>query len=547
MSEEILKNLADAVVAMDIDETKAAARMALEAGVPPLAAIHHGLARGMKKVGALYAAGEYFVPELICCAETMNAGLEVLSPEVLETKDPLKGRIVMGVVEGDTHDIGKNIVGMMLKAEGYEVIDLGRNVPLSAFVDKAMEVGARVIAVSSLMTTTMAGMAKIVEDCHGRCKEDRPMIIVGGAPVTQDFARSIGADGYAEDALVAVETVGRLMGSGNRPSGKKGSLLEFIGQKNHRAIMPWMSTIGLRLTGYPLYEVYRSPEKQLEVARAMDETFPADFIYPMDYGKIFCEALGIPMLRPSHDFPSVVENLITDNDKLSEYRPLNPEIDGLMPVYMESLGLLANRFEKPLMLSVEGPFTLAMELAGATNLARAIVREPEFVNHMLAFTVKTVSRYIRSAVAAGVQLIIISEPSAIMLSPRRFEDLVGPSLRQVYDSFDAWKALHICGNTTHLLKQLLDCGAECLSLDQLVDIPGIAPQIPRDIVICGNIDPLGVLKEKTPEEIREITLSHLQDMRQYPNFMLSFGCDCLPDTPLENLKAVMEAGHIPQS
>ncbi|MBI9091345.1 MAG: cobalamin-dependent protein [Desulfobacterium sp.] len=547
MSKEILTKLADAVVAMDNDRVKVASGLALAADLDPLAAIQDGLCQGMKQVGRLYASGAYFIPELVCCAETLDVGLGMLAPHVPGKSNRLKGRIVMGVVEGDTHDIGKNILAMLLKAEGYEVIDLGRDVPLGSFVDKALEQSADVIALTSLMTTTREGMATVIHGCHHRGGPERPKVVVGGAAITESFARRIGADGYAPDALAAVEMINQLIRPDKTSARKTESLLEYVGGAKHRMIMPWMSTIGLRLTGYELYEVYQSPEKQLEVARVMDREYDADFVYPMDYGKIFCDALNIPMMRPLHNFPSVVENPIKNEAILSAYKIPDPDKDGPMPAYMEGLRVLAQNFDKPMMLSVEGPFTLAMELAGATDFARAIIRKPDFVEKMLEFTVKTVLTYVRSAVTAGAKLIVISEPSAIMMSPQRFEQLVSPGLRRIYGGFDGWKALHICGDSTHLLTQLLDCGAECLSLDQLVDIPAIAPQIPPDVVICGNIDPLGVLMEKTPDEVRGVTLSHLRQMRQYPNYMLSFGCDCLPDTPLDNLKAVMETGHTPLS
>ncbi len=543
MAEDLLEKLANAVVALDIQAVEIVSKMALDAGIPPLVAINQGLSRGMARIGSLYSSGKIYIPELICGADTMNAGLEVLYSKVLKNSSDVKGTVVIGVVEGDTHDIGKNIVAMMLKVDGYEVIDLGINVPLSRFVDVAKETSADIIALSSLLTTTMDSMETVIKDCHTRCTNNRPLVIVGGAPVTQSFASQIGADGYADNAMEAVERIWQLIGVANGQQGEKETLLDYIGQKKHRAIMPWMSNVGLRLTGYELYEVYQSPEKQLEVAKAMDETFPTEFIYPICYGKIFCEALEIPLLRSSHDFPSVVESLIINDEKLSQYSVPNPEKDGLMPVYVESLRLLANHFSKPLMIPVEGPFTLAMELSGATNFARAIIRDPGFVNRILEFTVETVSTYIHAAVAAGVQLVIISEPSSIMLSPQRFEQLVCPALRRIFGSFDGWKGLHICGDSTHILDQMLNCGAECLSLDQLVDIPAIASKIPPNIVICGNIDPLGVLKEKTPDEIKEITIAQLKNMKNYSNYMVSFGCDCLPDTPLENLKAVIEAGH----
>lgn len=543
MEKSILEQLGDAVVSMDIPGAEQAARDALAAGTDPYKAISRGLARGMETVNRLFSEGTFFVPEVICCADTMSAGVAVLRPHIRKGPHGSRGKVVIGVVEGDTHDIGKNILVMMLEAEGYEVIDLGRNVPLHRFLEKAAETRADVIALSSLMTTTMGGMKTVVTERNNRFDGKGPVVVVGGAPVTGEYARVIGADGYGDDALDAVGAIRSCVKARESAVTSGGRLIQYLDSLDHRAIMPWMGAVGLALTGDPIYDIYRSPEKQLELARIMDREFNADFIYPMDYGKIFCEALKIPLLRPEHDFPSTAENPVKDDARLSALRVPDPERDGPMPAYLEALKRIADAFEKPLMLSVEGPFTLAMELVGATDMARAIVRNPDFIRRVLDFTTETVAAYAKAAQTAGVRLMVISEPSAILLSPQRFEDLVGPNLRRIFRDLDLWKALHICGDTTHLLDQMLLCGAQCLSLDQLVDIAAIAPGIPPEIVICGNIDPVCVLQTGTPAGVRAATEKQLRQMGAYPNFMVSFGCDCPPDTPVENLKAVTEAVH----
>lgn len=546
MEQSILNRLSDAVVSMDIHGAEQAARNALAAGIDPYEAIRQGLARGMETVNRHFSEGTFFVPEVICCADTMAAAVAVLKPHIRKEPASSRGRVVIGVVEGDTHDIGKNILAMMLEADGYEVIDLGRNVPLNRFVETAVQTRADAIALSALMTTTMGGMAAVVKDRNERFSGFGPVVVVGGAPVTGDYARLIGADGYGDDALDGIGVIrSRLASRQSAEMAPGGRLVDYIGTLDHRAILPWMGAVGLAITGYRLYDVYRSPEIQLEVARIMDREFDADFVYPMDYGKIFCEALDIPLLRPERDFPSAAENPIKDDARLSRLAVPDPHRDGPMPVYLEALKRIADAFEKPLMLSVEGPFTLAMELMGATDMARAIVRNPDFVRRILDFTTETVFRYTRAARQAGVRLFIISEPSAILLSSRRFDDLVTPSLRRIFHDLDAWKALHICGDTTHLLERMLACGAECLSLDQLVDIAAVAPKFPPDMVICGNLDPVAVLRDGTPDGVRAATEKQLRQMQSYPNFMVSFGCDCPPDTPVENLRAVTAAVHSP--
>jgi len=209
--DEILSEIILALVNMDSETVVKLAKRSLEAGIPPEITIENGLSRGMEKVGELFASGEYFVPEVVVCADALYAGLNILKPAALKQIRP-KGRIVIGVVEGDTHDIGKNIVAMMLEAAGFDVIDLGRNVPLPAFSQKAVESDADIVALSSLMTTTMEGMKTVIDDLRGLPDKRYRYVIVGGAPVSKAFAAKIGADGYATDAAGAVKIARELIG-----------------------------------------------------------------------------------------------------------------------------------------------------------------------------------------------------------------------------------------------------------------------------------------------------------------------------------------------
>lgn len=213
MKVNITSLLARAVVKMDEEAVVQLCREAIQAGMQPQEIIEQGLAKGMDEVGSLFAAGEYFVPEVVVCSDVMYAGLNYLKPLMLKEMKP-KGRVLIGVVEGDTHDIGKNIVVMMLEAAGFEIYDLGRNVPLREFSLKAVEVDADIVALSSLMTTTMEGMKAVVEDLR-TCSGRRRFVMVGGAPVSYAFAERIGADGYSPNANGAVKLARKFMGLGD--------------------------------------------------------------------------------------------------------------------------------------------------------------------------------------------------------------------------------------------------------------------------------------------------------------------------------------------
>jgi corrinoid protein of di/trimethylamine methyltransferase len=205
LREELLKTLSDAVVNMDEDTAREAAQKVVDEGLNAYDAVMNGLAAGMEIVGDLYDKHEYFVPELLLCADALYAGLDILKPLIRpeDIGESAKGQVVIGTVQGDVHDIGKNIIKMMFEVAGFTVHDLGRDVPLEKFVEEQMRTDSDIVALSAMMTTTMMGMKKVVE----MIKEKNPnvAIMLGGAPVTKDVTELFGADGYADSAGNAVQ------------------------------------------------------------------------------------------------------------------------------------------------------------------------------------------------------------------------------------------------------------------------------------------------------------------------------------------------------
>ncbi len=192
-------------------EVKMATQEALDQGMSAGEVLHGGLLPGMDKVGEDFKAGDLFIPEVLMAAKAMHAGLDLLRPLLAETDAPSRGTIVVGTVEGDLHDIGKNLVGMMLEGAGFEIIDLGTDVTADAFVAAVRDGAAHMIGLSALLTTTMSNMRKTIDVLTEAGLRDRVKIIVGGAPVTARFAEEIGADAYAEDAASAVDTARELL------------------------------------------------------------------------------------------------------------------------------------------------------------------------------------------------------------------------------------------------------------------------------------------------------------------------------------------------
>ena len=206
MSEELFKQMAQAVIDGDDDEAAALAQQALDQGVAPLDAINKGYTAGMDVVGELFSTGEHFLPDLILGGEAMKAALGVLEPalQAAGQERHVLGKVVLGTVKGDIHEIGKSLVGSMLAANGFEVFDLGIDIDAEEFVVKAREYGADIVALSALLTTTMLQQRDVIEHLAEAGLREQVKVMVGGSPVTQGWADQIGADGFAEDAASAV-------------------------------------------------------------------------------------------------------------------------------------------------------------------------------------------------------------------------------------------------------------------------------------------------------------------------------------------------------
>lgn len=209
---EILQQISESLQRGEHEQVAELTRQAIDAGLPAPQILNDGLMTGMDIVGQRFGAHEIFLPELLLAARAMNAGIDLLKPLFLGGEMPTQGKVVIGTVKGDLHDIGKNLVGIMLKGAGYEVIDVGCDVKAEVFVDAAEAEGASVVGLSALLTTTMTGMKEVVELVRTRGLQNKVKVIVGGAPLSKAFADEIGADAYGYDASNAVEVVKELVG-----------------------------------------------------------------------------------------------------------------------------------------------------------------------------------------------------------------------------------------------------------------------------------------------------------------------------------------------
>ena len=209
-----LQALAEAVINGDRDEVARIVQEAVDEGVGPGPIVNEGLIVGMDEVGRRFKANEFYVPEVLIAARAMHAGMDIVNPLLAESGIEPRGRVLIGTVQGDLHDIGKNLVAMMLEGGGYEVIDMEVDVPADQFVAAVNEHSPNVVAMSALLTTTMPAMKDTIEALDAAGIRDQIKVMIGGAPVTQDYADEIGADGYAPDAASAVDLAADLMSAG---------------------------------------------------------------------------------------------------------------------------------------------------------------------------------------------------------------------------------------------------------------------------------------------------------------------------------------------
>lgn len=214
MSEQLFNSMKQSVIDGEPELAKELASKALAQGIDPLEALNQGFIPGVNYVGEQFSCGEMYLPELVGAGEVMKAAIAILEPEMTKrgTARQILGKVVIGTVEGDIHDIGKTLVATMLSASGFDVYDMGVDVPITKFVEKAREVGADIVGLSALLTTTMVKQRTIIKALEEGGLRPKVKVLVGGAPVTRSWASEIGAEGYSEDAVGAVGVAKRLMG-----------------------------------------------------------------------------------------------------------------------------------------------------------------------------------------------------------------------------------------------------------------------------------------------------------------------------------------------
>jgi uroporphyrinogen decarboxylase len=253
------------------------------------------------------------------------------------------------------------------------------------------------------------------------------------------------------------------------------------------------------------------------------------------------EACGCKLKMPDDALPSVDVHVVKDQSDLNRLTVPDPYKDGRMSVFVEATKLFTKRFTLTTTAASAGPFTLAAELMGVDIITRKIIKEPELVHEVMEYSLKVIRRYNEELINAGADSIGIAEPTCSLLSGKAFEKMVLPYLQRYTESLTVPASLHICGRAGHLVELMCKTGAVAISLDSPTDITKIKDKVPENIMILGNLAPVEVLMMKTPEEVRQASLEMLKAMEDVPNYGLMSGCDLPIGTPIENIKAMMDA------
>lgn len=321
---------------------------------------------------------------------------------------------------------------------------------------------------------------------------------------------------------------------------KRNELLELVKSSKRRLSAPLMGFPGAALTGTSIKENLCSADLQVKSLLALTGEVEPDIIFPMMDLSIESEALGLPVVLPEDESPSVEEHPVASSADLEKLKSFNLE-SGRIQVFPEVVTSLKEQSDAKICAYVCGPFTLAGLLMGATEILMASYDDGQSVKEITSFCEDIIKTYSKKLEKCGADAICILDPTAVMLSPDTFADFAGDYVKRLVDELNVPVILHICGNTTHLLKPMLDTGVHGLSLDMDVNLAEIMQSVPENIVVMGNIDSKSLMPCGTPEEIARTTESLLDATAAFGNFIPSTGCDLPPETPLENMIAFSKA------
>jgi uroporphyrinogen decarboxylase len=321
-------------------------------------------------------------------------------------------------------------------------------------------------------------------------------------------------------------------------------------RQKRRLVVPLMGFPGLTMTGSTIKLAQQNYGEHYRVIDALIERFSPDAAFPLMDLAVEANAVGTYTLFPTNDSATVLREPFV-LERLRARRSINIAFDTRLQGYVETVKLMSIGAPSEVLRGayVAGPYSLAALIMGADDAAMATVLSPEVLTELCEFATEIIQEYTRMLIAAGAQIICILEPSAVMLGPEQFERFSTEYVRHINDSCrftNVATVYHTCGNTMHLIDRMVSAHVNVISLDSAdagVDLPAVAERVPEDVIVMGNINPATTMLSGKPDEIRDCVESLCRSMDRFPNFILSTGCDLPQETPLENIRAFMEAGR----
>ena len=322
-------------------------------------------------------------------------------------------------------------------------------------------------------------------------------------------------------------------------------LIKSVKQAEKRLVIPLMGYPGIQITQTSLEQNEFNWGVQFWTLSTLQKIFnPDGMFFFMDLA-LEANALGLPVKYPLFESPTVEEHLVKELDDLNQFLACDPLKDGRIVSFVETMRLMKQGLPANTMKGayVTGPYTLGGLMAGAADLAMLTVTDKSLVLGILETATSTIIRYAKALEEAGADVIAVLEPSAVMLSPESFSRFSAHFVQRIVDALSVPVVLHICGDSTHLIPGMCGTGVQGLSLDAAVSPVKGLDMMPEDIVFIGNVDPVSVMRNGTPPEIRQSVHNLLESVRDRDNFILSTGCDLPADTPLKNIHAFMDAAQ----
>ncbi len=321
-------------------------------------------------------------------------------------------------------------------------------------------------------------------------------------------------------------------------------LVDFAAQCDRRKVVPLMGFPGVQLTGYSIRQILFNADAQVKTAKALYERLRPDAMFQVMDLSVESNALGLQVRYPLHESPSVEDHPVKSVRDLDQFAKIDILKDGRVMAFAEAMRRMKEAIDVPCGGYVIGPFSLAGRLMGESEAAMCAIDDPSTLEQVLEFATERIIRYGKALVEAGADMIAVLEPTGVILSPMQFRQFSGKYVKRIFSELDTIGILHICGSSTHIIPDMCNTGAQGLSLDSDVDLPSAMAMLPPDVVMIGNLDPVAVVAHSTAQEVYAAARELLDLMSKYPNFVLSSGCDLPPETPLDNIRAMIDACRV---